>query len=365
MLASKRRIRQRLWRLWAALAIALLAAPAPAQEATEEATVAPGEPLAYGEVVQGQLTEENPAVLYHFAGEAGDIVAITMRSDQVDPYLRLMDTAGNVLVFDDDGAGDLDARIGPVVLPEDGLYVIVASSFEAIVSEQAEIETGRFELDVTLYEALPIGYPGEFEDVLGRDEALKVYWLEGETGDILRLSLESDDFDPLLVISEADHLAQPVARDDDSGGDLNALIVPFVVPASRPYLLTVTGYRRYNTGAYRLRIEVLEAQALAFGETVETTLSSEQQAVIYTFEGRANERVDIVVEAADRLDTTLTLFGPDGEQLAFSDDANGLNPEVRGQPLPEDGTYRILVQPFRRGSTGALTVTLSLSRESS
>lgn len=346
--------------VWAQDASGAAATPDADGRATEEIT-APGEPLRIGDTGQGELTVDSPALTYNFSGSAGDIIAITMRSDQIDSYLRLTDLDGNVLVFDDDGAGALDARIGPIMLPSDGTLLIVASSFEAVVSDQAEIETGKFDLSISRYEAETIAYPGETQGALGRDDPLAVYRIEAQAGDILRLSLTSTDFDPLLVVTGTERLAPPIARDDDSGEGTDALIVPFVVPATGAYLLATTSFQRYAPGAFTLGIERLEAQTLAYGDTVETTISREQQAGVYAFAGHTGDTIDVVVEALDRLDTTLTLIDPSGARIAFSDDASGRNPALRGQSLPADGTYTLLVQSFRQGSTGDFRLTLSLS----
>src|SRR5690606_10696742 len=126
--------------------------------------------------------------VYHFIAEAGQIVTITMSSNDLDAYLRLGDQRGNQLLFDDDSADDLDARIGPVQLPESGAYVVIASSFHNIVWEGADIETGKFTLTLTANEPEEISYPAEIEGTLADGEVLHLYSFEGTMGDVLSIS---------------------------------------------------------------------------------------------------------------------------------------------------------------------------------
>jgi hypothetical protein len=75
------------------------------------------------------LVEDNSYIdIYTFTGRAGQRVAITMTSQVLDSYLILLDPNGNSIAQDDDGAGNLDARLD-VVLPVDGTYTVYANSY--------------------------------------------------------------------------------------------------------------------------------------------------------------------------------------------------------------------------------------------
>ena len=285
-----------------------------------------------------------------------------MASSDVDSYLRLGDQRGNQLLADDDGADDLDARIGPVRLPEDGAYVVIASSFDNFVSEGAQVEVGDFELSIASYEPEAISIPVDIEGTLEEGEVLHLFSFEGRMGDILRITLDSDDFDPLLVLTEANNISAATIRDDDSGEDLNSLIAPYIVPVSGTYYLTAISYRSDDGGDYALGIAPLEAQPLAYGESADVSLSREDMpAAIFSFEAAEGDSIDVLVESATEVDTTLTLLGPDGSQVAFNDDTTARNPALTGQALPGAGTYTLVVQPFSRGASGDITVSLAQS----
>jgi hypothetical protein len=79
-----------------------------------------------------------------FTGTAGDIVSIAMVSPdgELDIYLILLDSDGNVLIEDDDSYGDTNSLISDFELPESGTYTIQAAAFDDNTS-------GVYELTIT------------------------------------------------------------------------------------------------------------------------------------------------------------------------------------------------------------------------
>jgi hypothetical protein len=105
--------------------------------------------LRSGATASGQLTSAAPTLdddshyhLWHFDGQAGQQVTITLTSDDFDTYMMLvrgMDLdPNNVLAEDDDGAGSLNSRI-TATLPETGTYSVVANSYGAGATGAYEI----------------------------------------------------------------------------------------------------------------------------------------------------------------------------------------------------------------------------------
>lgn len=94
-------------------------------------TPLPGQPgggtIAYGQTVEGRLTGE-AGDLWQFEGEAGQVVTITMQSDELDAAIGLFDPDDEYLTEDDNGGGDDNARIETYVLPVTGTYTIYAIS---------------------------------------------------------------------------------------------------------------------------------------------------------------------------------------------------------------------------------------------
>ena len=79
------------------------------------------------------------------AGEAGDVVTVTMRSTELDAYLIAAEAVGSSFDFlaqDDDSGGGSDAEIR-LELPHTGTFVILANSYAAR-------ETGAYSLEVSI-----------------------------------------------------------------------------------------------------------------------------------------------------------------------------------------------------------------------
>ena len=102
-------------------------------------------------LAEGDRIRENGSFvnLYQFQGRAGQRVVIEMTSQKINSLLSLYQVSesseGNsfnkIAENDDRGAGDFNAQID-MTLPEDGVYIIVATS-------QQRGETGNYSLQVT------------------------------------------------------------------------------------------------------------------------------------------------------------------------------------------------------------------------
>lgn len=99
---------------------------------SEIATTGGGQ-IAYGQGVSGELLFPGQQDYWTFEGQAGDVVTIMMNGINMDSYLALRNQYDITLTQNDDveGSGSLNARISNFVLPADGPYTIVASSFRS------------------------------------------------------------------------------------------------------------------------------------------------------------------------------------------------------------------------------------------
>jgi hypothetical protein len=99
---------------------------------SEIATTGGGQ-IAYGQGVSGELLFPNQQDYWTFEGQAGDVITIIMNGINLDSYLALRNQHDVTLTQNDDveGSGSLNARISNFVLPSDGTYTIVASSFRS------------------------------------------------------------------------------------------------------------------------------------------------------------------------------------------------------------------------------------------
>jgi hypothetical protein len=101
-----------------------------------------------------------------------------------------------------------------------------------------------------------------------------------------------------------------------------------------------------------------------FGQTVTGRITNEAFRVVYSFQGRKGDIIDVTLTATDdTLDPVLLLTDDQNSLLANADDSSGsFNAVVISQQLPQDGTYFMIVTRFgqERGlTTGGFSLTLN------
>ncbi len=331
----------------------------------------------FGDSVNGTLPEDTRAAQFTFEGSAGDVVTISLSSSDFDSYLSLKNADGQEVAYDDDSAGNLNALIENFALPTDGTYTIEATSFGSFVSgsftltlEAGEGTQPTAEPTVTISNSGPIDLGDTVNGALTDENISASYTFEGNAGQIVRLTLEADDFDPYLSLTDANGIE--IASDDDSAGSLNARIADFALPDSGSYTIIVDSASGYGRGEFTLStttaaveptIEptstpvVSEPGAISIGESVSSTLTDGPN--VHTFEGNAGQVVTIELDSVD-FDAYLQLNDEDDSELASDDDGAGnLNALIENFSLPVDGTYTIVVSSFDNTASGDYTLSLS------
>ena len=97
-------------------------------------------------------------------------------------------------------------------------------------------------------------------------------------------------------------------------------------------------------------------------EITETQELAMQQGTVYEipFEARADEAVTALA-VGDGVDAMMILLDPDGEALIGNDDASGtLHSFIESYPIPDDGTYTLLIGHARGGWDGSITLSFLL-----
>jgi hypothetical protein len=308
-----------------------------------------------GDTVTGTLDSSTLTSRYTFEGEAGQVITITLTSEDFDTYLRLQDPTGFELAYDDDSAGNLDSRIGPYTLPDNGMYTIVVESFGGSSS-------GSYRLSLSIAQLSQIEYTQTVEDSFTEGSFSALYNFRGQQGDVITISMNSNDFDSYLTLSQSGQTSFPLITDDDSGGNLNSLIGPYTLPSTGNYIITASSLGGTSIGNYTLRLNRVELETLEIGDTVEAEIGENTSALYYSFAGTSGQVISIEVDSDGTLDTTLVVRGPDGYQAGFDDDSGGnYDPEINRLALTQTGSYIIVVQPYTVGDTGELTLELTES----
>lgn len=228
-----------------------------------------GRRLALGDVVSGNLTGESPtldegrkAEAWLLEGRAGDPVVVILESDAFDAYLYVTGPGLADVLYDDDGAGELNSRL-TFTFPVDGDYLVVASQLSG---GETGAYTIRVEEPVDLAElptegrAVAVG--GAVDGVLSTDDPLtadgrhgQAWALEGSAGEIYVIDLISDDFDAFLYFA-GPGLSEPLT-DDDGAGDLNSRI-RVTLPQNGTYRIVASALDGGASGSFQLLVNRAE-----------------------------------------------------------------------------------------------------------
>lgn len=198
------------------------------------------EPIQYGDSIRGRITDPEQGILYSFEARRGDVINITLSSQNTDVYLRLGDENGNILAEDDDiSDSNLNASIQYVVL-EDGTYIVVALAYDP-GSYVLELEKpGGGGGGSTQDEVTEISYgdvvSGEAIDI----DTPVVYTFTGKAGETVSVAVVSDAVDTYVVLADAE--GNTIVENDDVSSDNLNSYVETVLPANGDYLIGVFAY---------------------------------------------------------------------------------------------------------------------------
>lgn len=294
-------------------------------------------PLRGGDSITGML-ESGASNRYGLEIKEVTSVSIALSSGQFDTLLSI-DGEG-VSLSDDDSGGGTDSLLETVLVP--GSYRVEVTGYGA--------EGGEYNLDVR-----HAAFDGEFvnEGGLALGDSLRgmlagsgnnSYSLTlAETTDV-RVALDSSNFDAVVRL----HGNGIDVSDDDSGGDLNALLSTVLEPGT--YTLEVQSYS--GRGVYDLAVmgEVFEGVLRNDGEVRvgEVVIGSMQQGSPLLYELVVDEAAAVVLEATSpTVDTVLSLSG-NGVDVD-NDDADGLGYGSRITQQLEPGRYAVSVSAWGSG----------------
>ena len=219
-------------------------------------------------------------------------------------------------------------------------------------------------------------------DVRSADDSYVEAWeLAGRSGQGVTIDLVSDAFDARLYVV-GPGLSETLS-DDDGGDGCNARLT-FTLLETGTFRVVASSSGSGETGTYTIRVsdrpgpppthgcgEVdpgaleslpTEGRALRMGSVVtgrlglgSPTVQDGRPAEAWQLDGRAGERVSIVLESDD-FDSYLYLAGPGLDGVQTDDDGAGDLDSLIEITLPTDGTYRVTAAALSAGSSGAYTL---------
>jgi hypothetical protein len=206
-------------------------------------------PLAFGAVVEDEISSANPVKYLRFEARANDIIGLRMTrtSNTLDALLVITDGDLNELAQVDDALGSQNAVIDDFRVPADGTYYVIATRS----GRENGTTTGRFRLEFQALGNAFDGVPPEVQrigfgtTVTGRIDEITpqtLFAFYATDGDAITVSLNrgDGDLDPVVSILSSDLIE--LARDDDSGGGQNARIARYIIPRSGLYYLRATRF---------------------------------------------------------------------------------------------------------------------------
>lgn len=180
---------------------------------------------------------------------------IDLVSKDFDAFLRLLDKNGKELAEDDDGGGDLNARV---------IYSPTESADHEIVAATFDGQVGKFSLKVREFKLKAEAKPREVgkdgvnvtnninqQDVSDIGKLGKLFSVSLKKGQTYTIDLQSGDLDSYLYLF--DSKSKLLAQDDDSGGDLNSRIV-FQAPQDGVFHILATSLIGDETGEFTLKV---------------------------------------------------------------------------------------------------------------
>jgi len=337
-------------------------APAPAGggDRVERGTLAAGD----GTLSSGEYRDS-----YTIRGRRGERLVAELRSTDMDPYLIVIGPDGKQ-EENDDYEGDQNRSLISMELPADGEYRVLATTY-------APRTTGSYELHLRRGggEAASGSQRRESGSLAASDRTLKsgeyvdYYTVQALPGQRLRVDMSSSAFDTYLIVKSP---SEKQEENDDAEGQAGHSIVDMVTAEAGTYTILATSYKKEETGAYQLTIDLgaegaaprdVPAAALTLGgsvrgrlETGDRTLpSSGEFSDTYLVEGRPGQTLVVQMESSD-FDTYVLVRTPDGESFD-NDDDNGSSDRSRLEvPMRAGGRYRVIATSYRSGETGAYTL---------
>jgi hypothetical protein len=331
-------------------------------------------------------------------------------SGRFDPIIAVVDKDGAVLAVNDDWDGEVDSRIVLGEVPS-GARIIVwglngdRGSVTVSVSEGTAGDLEDWTIGSTLATGLMESFLPEdkgngcMEDLVDDLDESEIYVSDWEsailvpfsvtTGGYHSIALDSEEFDPYMVVVTMDHgSVDYLAMNDDGGMDWNSRLMLNLEPGS--YGVLVNSYSGSDGSPFSLTVSPIE---LGDGEiswvevpgSAEGFISGEEMAMVFwpgindvwhnsnTVASTPVSAFGFVVEetglyelsAVSDIDCTLTLLGYESPEDAycidFNDDYDGWNPALFLHLEP--GTYLALVAPYDDASQAAVTFLVGSGEE--
>lgn len=186
---------------------------------------------------------------------------------------------------------------------------------------------------------------------------------DGAAGQVLLISVASEDFDPAAALINRDDIK--LAFNDDSRGQKDALIGPLKLPYSGRYALAISAAplmmpQGAQTGDFKVTIRPIALRPISFDADIRFSLSGDTPALYYSLPVQTGDSLSVSIDSGGALDTLLQVVSPAGEEYAFDDDSGpGFDAELSNLVFDRAAAYVLVISTFDGGAKGAGTVKIA------
>ena len=337
-----------------------------------------GNRIKVGSSASGSLADQDarmrgnrgPYQVWTLRGQRGQRLVIDMTSSSFDTYLYLRDSDGFLLGHDDDSGDDNNARVR-TILPRNGSYRIIATSF-------GQTARGDYTLAVSEWPAPEAPSAGNAQtiavgetkdgllepgDEFSGDGPYQDRWtFEAQAGERVRIEMQSTDVDSYLIVLGPD--GQVVATNDDASGRDASVVLR--TTAGRHTVLATTFGDAPRVGAYRVKLSAVsgefaepgQVQEITDGQTRDgqleagdSTTANGSYVDVYRF--RASRAGTVTIDlTSTEFDPYLTLQDSTGSTLATDDDSGDGYNAMLSYGVQTGSSYRLLAGTYGGGARG-------------
>lgn len=246
------------------------------------------EPTTNAQVIEGRLSDEVEAV--EFEGEEGQYVIVTVESDDFDTVASVYDTDSYEIAYNDDSMGELNSRIGPLLLPYSGEYTLEVS--QSYYDE--ENLGGDFVATIEFVSIATIEFDEPVAFALSPENSDHYYELSVEAGDSFNIMVDSNGaIDTVMRVLSSD--GYEFAFDDDSGAGFDAEFNNLIFDTGGTYILVVSSFAEDVTGEGVVMVSRNPLKSLDEG-AVRITLSDKIYRDLVVFEGEEGQVITLNLE---------------------------------------------------------------------
>jgi hypothetical protein len=298
---------------------------------------------------------------WSFSGTAGQVINLNLNSTDFDTFLEMRNSQGVILAENDDTDDSSDAGLELFTLPTNDTFTIIARGL-------SESDGGDYEISLNEVKVVPGGgplQPDKLTQALLEPGETNTWSFEADASSFITVNVQSDLLDTYLELYGPDDTL--LIEDDDSGGELNAALIDFLLAEDGEYELVVRSARQDRTegGVYEISLTLTENPVstgqLLSGEPWTGNLARGDQHT-WTFEAKTDTFATVRMES-DTLDTYLSLYDSTGALLTLNDDFSDSQAVIANFVIPKDGEYRIIARTYSPEEAGDYTISLEITDE--